>query len=487
MRAVAQRSIAGLFFCVTLGGLPFFALAIEPPPQEVGHGQQPIELRLLEETPGGADGFRSVTVGFESRALPSRPEIYVHMEQVKMEPWDKSWAPYVRALEVRAEKKARKTECCLVLDIAGMLDGHQELPYRMKLQFHSDPYRIRIRGEMLEFPPDKKLTGYYPCLGCKRFSIENDPPFEMARKSFLFFGDGGFKWASDAPRRRAEYHLAEGERPNDEGPWIQLFPVSGSSAARESALQAPLVAWIAGDGSHLVAMASRNASHAGIRWGPCLHSDPLVLADGKSFETFVYILPLDLKLLLSTFGQDFPEEAARLSVSKDALWPFRSGILLDDFESSFEGEILKSWRVEGSIGKWAGLEDWLWVGKNSGEGHPEGVTEGKSAASWEIPSGKGGARLARKIALPAGTAGISHITLDAMHRGDLQNDMNLRLIVSEDGGATAQQSFRLQPRSNRRLVVTMPQPVTEAALTVALEVEKVEHLQRLVLDNLRCF
>jgi hypothetical protein len=343
---------------------------------------------------------------------------------------------------------------------------------------------------MLEL--DYPLIAFTPCLYSLEFSRENHPPFEMARKSFMYFEGKGFTWLSDAERTRSEWHR---DPPVDDGgPWIQLYTTRAFSdvpaIARRTTLKeiasVPLAGWVANDDAYLVAVADKKAFQGGIRWGPCLHADSAVgsQADDRSFEMIVYAIPADLELLRQMVGEDFPQlDGCAMSVAEDALWPRTSGWLLNDFED----DDLLTWRAtEGVLSPYKSERVWI-NGNLERVTYAEGYTEGKGAALWEIPAGAGAVVLSGSVESPArpGAQGLTHVAIDVLNRG--AGEASVKVTVDCDGRQVAHQEFRLHFWANRRLLLPLQSDAEGAVLDVALTVEKTDEPARLVLDNLRGF
>lgn len=429
-----------------------------------------------------------------------RPEFTFNMEQVLVGSWERLTGPYcvVERLEVAGRAEAPE------LTLRGTLDGSALEPglkgsYALRLSFRAEPYRVHVHGEMLEWGLSAPLIGYTPCLGSLEFSHENHPPFEMARKAFMFFEGKGFTWLSDAERTRSETHR---DPPIDEGgPWIQLFtprefagtPLIARRTTLKEVASVPLAGWVANDDAYLVAVASPRAFQAGTRWGPCLHSD--IVCDPargeRSFDQFIYATPVDLELLRRLFLEDFPTyDAASLALAPDALWPYNRGVLLD----SFEGQELQAWRV--SAGTWGAYRsERVWINGNAERvTYAEGFTQGRGtaqwlaggAALWELPAGEQVAGLCGEVSLPAcPEAHLTHLGLDAMARGG--GDTELVVSAEDRAGPLAEGRYRLHPLCNRRLLLALPRQVAGESVHLMLSAGARAEPTRLVFDNLRGF
>lgn len=437
-----------------------------------------IELLLM-----GNEESQTCSVKMTSRMFASKPELVFNMEQVSVSPREGRGAcPYCTVKKI--EEKGTKNYLELVLH--GYLDNRDELPYKMKLKFSSEPYRVRVEGEMTEFPSDVKITAFNTCFQSRLFSAENHLPFEMARKSFAFFEDKGFSWISDAERGRSEYHKGS----DDGGPWIQLFrttkfaqtPLSWSTS--KSLAASPLVGWVANDNSFMMALASRNAYHVGIRWGPCLHSDIAAETgtggENPRFRSSVYIIPADMSILLKMYKEDFGAESSLTTITEDALWPYTPGVLLD----SFEGKDLDYWSVSrGTLTPYESQGIWI-NGNLEKVPSPEGVTEGKGSALWEIPARNGEAVLSRIIKLGRSQP-FTHIALDAVNRSECEAEIDV--LVEADHKPLTQKTFLLRFWANRRLLVPIPAINRPKNFGLSLKIKEGEKPLRIVLDNLRGF
>jgi hypothetical protein len=128
-------------------------------------------------------------------------------------------------------KKADKTisKNGLELVLHGNFDNVVELPYVLRLRFIAEPYCVKCEAEMLSLPAGVELMAYCPDVQYEAFGAQNNPPFEMARQSFIFREGKGFSWISDAQRREAETQT-------EEGPWIQCFRTTKFAQDRVDAL-----------------------------------------------------------------------------------------------------------------------------------------------------------------------------------------------------------------------------------------------------------
>ncbi|MBS7614225.1 hypothetical protein KEJ18_00560 [Candidatus Bathyarchaeota archaeon] len=417
-----------------------------------------------------------------SNLFPSRPELDFNMEQVGIKLWDgRHLLPYCNVTSI----KKKRSENTLELVLRGNLNNLDGLPYLLKLKFTSEHLRVKIEGEMLELPSNVKLTAFNTCFMSHQFSDENHPPFEMARKSFAFFEGKGFSWISDAERGRSEYHQGS----DDGGPWIQLFRTakhadSSLSWSSSNDLALPLVGWVAGSSAYMILVASENAYHVGIRWGPCLHSDVASETDtGKAnprFKSVVYIIPVDMKLLLKMYKEDFNAESQWMSISEDALWPYTPGILLGNFED----EDLKTWHVnEGTLKPYKSEGTWI-NGNLEKIAYPEGITEGKGSAIWEVPVGKKEATLSRFIKFN-GDCPISHLTFDAINRG--KGDVEIDVSIEVERRVVARKSFTLRYWANQRFLLHIPEKAKIDGLNLILKIRNQEEPAKIVLDNLKGF
>jgi len=172
---------------------------------------------------------------------------------------------------------------------------------------------------------------------------------------------------------------------------------------------------------------------------------------------------------------------------------------------NFEGEDLSSWRVAG--GKLTGYTSdatlttrsnepmrhdarkRVWVniiertdGKHERFIRPEGVTEGKGSALWEVPPGTGEATLSRelKFAEP-----LSHVAVDAISRG--RRDVEIQVIADTGRATREKRKFLLRASSNRRLLLPLREKAGRVNLSIVLHNKEQSDPARIVLDNLRGF
>jgi hypothetical protein len=413
----------------------------------------------------------------------SKPELTFNMEQVSISSLEGRRAIHYCTVRKTEKKKSRNN---LELVLHGNLDNSDELSYQLKLKFSAESYRVKVEGEMLEFPSDKKLTAFNTCFLSRLFSDENHPPFEMARKSFAFFDDEGFGWVSDAERGRSECHAGS----DDGGPWIQLFKTRKfaqtalSWSTSKSVAASSLVGWVANDNSYMITLASENAYHVGIRWGPCLHSDVASGTDTRGenphFRSVVYIIPVDMSILMKMYKEDFSAESSWTTISEDALWPYMPGVLL----GSFEGKDLSSWSASrGTLTPYKSRGIWM-NGNLEKIAYPEGVTEGTESALWEIPAGKGEAVLSKSIKLD-GSRPFTHIALDAINRSECEAEIDV--MVELDHRPIIQKTFLLRYWVNRRLLVPIQEKTKPENLGLSLKIRQKEEPLSIVLDNFRGF
>jgi hypothetical protein len=446
---------------------------------------KPIELSVARFYPG-----RTASVLLAPQNFAQKPEFTFNMEQVLVGSWDKYTGPYCSASSIDVKGRDSGLTAVLRGDLdLGALEPGRQIPYALRLAFDAEPFRVRIRGEMLDL--DASLLGFTPCLYSLAFSRENHPPFEMARKSFMYFRDKGFTWLSDAERTRSEWHR---DPPVDDGgPWIQLFvteafanvpAIRDRMTLKETAV-APVAGWVANDDAYLVAIASKNAFQAGIRWGPCLHSDIACVESDQDriFETIVYILPVDLAMLHEMLKADWSLPPDALQVSEKAMWPRTIGRLLN----GFEGDDIEAWSVSGGT-LVPYKSERLWINGNLERvTYAEGYTEGKGAALWQIPPG--GEETVLKGPLDASSdrdTSITHVAVDVMNRS--MHDVQLSFIADLEAQRTsAQELYRLHPWANRRLLLPLPDGVMDLSGTVMVTVAASDQETRLVLDNLRFF
>ena len=408
------------------------------------------------------------------------------------------------------------------LILRGRLDSVDELPFVLRLRLTAEAYRVKVKAEMLKLPQGVNLLALCPDLQCDQFAAQNHPPFEMARQSFVFLEGKGVSWISDAQRWASEIH-------DEEGPWIQCFRTKQFAQDRidvllraykedftrlygrslrdtEDVAASPLVGWVARDNAYMVAIAGKNAYEVGTRWVPCLHSNMAaeVGTGGLTlpFETRIYILPVAMEMLQKMYGEDFAGgQSSRLLVPEDALWPYTPGIPL----GSFEGDDLASWRVAGGRLTAYGNDDVaigrsnqpmkqdarrrVWItdhapvnGRRERATYPEGVTEGKGSALWEVPSREGKATLSRPLRL---SEPITHVAVDAINRG--KSDVEIEVMIEENRTMKGNKVFLLRPSSNRRFLVPLREKVGGEKVILFLKVNDHRELARIVLDNLRGF
>jgi hypothetical protein len=443
--------------------------------RKTGH---PIELLLMEHKEN-----QTCSVKMMSRMFPSNPELVFNMEQISLSSLEgRGVCPYCNVEKI----EEMKSENSLELMLYGNLDGLDDLPYLLKLKFSAEPYRVKIDGEMLESSTEGKITAFNTCFMSHLFSDENHPPFEMARKSFAFFEGRGFSWTSDVERGQSEYHRGS----DDGGPWIQLFKTrkfaqTGLSwSTSKEIVSLPLVGWVANDNSYMMTLASKNAYHVGIRWGPCLHSDVAAETDTRGnypyFKSVVYIIPVNMDILMKMYKEDFDIENSWMHVSEDALWPYTPGILL----GSFEGEDLNSCSVsQGTLTSYK--SEGIWINSNLEKvAYPEGITEGKGSALWEIPAGKGEVILSRTLKLE-GIHPITHISLDAVNRG--KGEIEINVTVEADHQIITKKPFLLHYWANQRLLIPIPAMTKPENLNLSLRIRDREKPVRIVLDNIKGF
>jgi hypothetical protein len=437
-----------------------------------------IELLLMEHKEN-----QTCSVKMMSRMFPSNPELTFNMEQVSINSLEGRGAGHYCIVRKIEEKKSENS---LELMLHGNLDRLDELPYLLMLKFSAESYRVKVEGEMLELPSGVKLTTFNTCFSSHLFSDENHPPFEMARKSFAFFEGRGFGWISDAERGRSEYHIGS----DDGGPWIQLFKTRKfaqtalSWSTSKSVAVSPLVGWVANDNSYMITLASENAYHIGIRWGPCLHSDVATETDTRGnyphFRSEVYIIPVNMNILMKMYKEDFDAESSWMPISEDALWPYSPGILLGNFED----KDLSSWSVNrGILTSYKSRGKWI-NGNLEKVAYPEGVTEGIGSAVWKIPAGEGEAVLSRHFKLEESHP-ITHIALDAINRS--KREVEIDVTVEVDHKSVTQKTFLLHYWANRRLIVPIPAKTKPENLNLSLKIKEKEEPLRIVLDNIRGF
>lgn len=448
---------------------------------------KPVEMSVSRFYPG-----RTLAVLLVPQMFTRKPELIFNMEQVLIGSWEKRSMPYCTVDRLEASGTAESLQLTLhgQLD-AGALEVGLRAPYVLQLSFTAEPYRVRIHGEMVKL--DVPLTAYGPCLGSLEFSRENLPAFEMARKSFMYFEGKGFTWLSDAERSRCEWHR---EPPVDDGgPWIQLFttrqfidePSVVRWTTRKETAASPLVGWVANDDAYLVAVAGRNAYQAGIRWGPCLHSNMACdlgpAGHDSTFDQVIYTTPVDLDLLLEMVQEDFPDvDSSKSTMAGESLWPYNRGVLLN----SFEGADRELWHVsDGMLGSYRSEK--LWINGNMERvTFPEGVTEGNGSTLWELPAGSSQAELRGSCRLDAQMGSrITHLALDAFNRGTGEIDVVLMVEASQQ--VVARQHYHLREWSNQRLLLPLPQGVRDDEIQVSLKIGERPEAVKLVVDNLRVF
>jgi hypothetical protein len=426
---------------------------------------------------------QTCSVKMMSRMFPSKPELVFNMEQVSISSLeDRGAHPYCKVKKI----EEKKSENSLELMLQGNLDRLEELPYLLRLKFLAESFRVKVEGEMLELPPGIKLTAFNTCFSSHLFSDENHPPFEMARKSFAFFEDIGFSWISDAERGQSEYHTGS----DDGGPWIQLFKTRKfaqtalSWSTSKSMAVSHLVGWVANNNSYMITLASENAYHIGIRWGPCLHSDVATETNTRGnyphFKSEVYIIPANMNILMKMYKEDFDAESSWKPISENALWPYTPGVLL----GSFEGKDLNSWNVDGGI-LTSYKSQGIWINSNHEKiAYPEGVTEGIGSALWKIPAGKEEAVLSRPLKLEESHP-ITHIALDAINRS--KRDVEINVTIEADHKPITQKTFLLHYWANQRLLVPIPIKTKPKNFNLSLKIKQKEEPIMIILDNLRGF
>jgi len=422
------------------------------------------------------------TLVFTSGVFKDIPKLTLNIENVRTGTYQKGISYYC----VTEKFVTRESDGVLNIDIEGLLCLEPKLlpgpniPYTLKMRVVPEPYRVSIESE-LAIDSAEPLFSYEPCLQSSAFSTENHPAFEMARKSFGFFKDKGFRWLSDVERFRAEYQ----DEPYKEGPWIQRFTTEDFTCQGESALLAP-VGWVSDDNSHIIATASDNPYELGIRWGPCLHSNiaaPSPDAKSLSAKTVVYILPADLQMLTRMFQEDFPYASDNVLTSQPAIWATDKGVLLDSLEDADLG----SWVAAGStLGPYRSNGNWT-----NGNLHmvlyPEGVTDGKGSALWDIPAGQGDAAVIKSLApYLADHPDLSHIAFDVMDRGA---DVTIEAFVRYGDTVGFREQLRLHPMSTRRVVLPINGGGSKVAgeATFGLRVAPADKPAQIIIDNLRGF
>ena len=440
---------------------------------------------------------KSASVYFQSLNFDAKPKLVLHMEGVRVKPWR---LPYL----VGESAEVKTSENYLELIARGKLDGKQDLPYALKMTYKSEPYRVKIRGEITELTDKVELAMIGPCFQGEPLFDKEELPFEIAHRSFVFHRNSGFGWFSDGQRRRAEC-----QQNGEEGPWINLYPTAKPSKLAKifscifpcltrdsrSLAVAPLVGWVSDDEKYIVAFAGKNASEVGLRWNPCLHSNPCLLADGKSFEMVIYILPADRDLLMRLYLEDFPEDAGEIRFPANALWPFTRGTLL----GGFEGDDIKNWSASNaslataslsaaSLSAYTSNSSRPWVFRYKSPQKPEGITEGTGSAAWEVPAGAGEAILSRTVKIESPhQAGITHIGLDVMSRSEDQQPTEINLSVAKGEKSLGENTFIMNYWTNRRLLIPLSEEVRNGELTITLKLKRRDFPQRFALDNLRIF
>jgi len=452
----------------------------------------PIELSPAWPRPGSTASVLLKPQGIGPECTPSTWQHAVtpiqftfNLEQVLLGTWEGVVQPYCNVNHLEASGSGQE----LTLRLQGLLaldrlaPGHSE-PYTLELHCQADASRVRLRGSLSPLPVP--LLGWGPCLYSLEFSRENHPPFEMARKSFLFLQGAGFTWLADAERSRNEWHSTP---PVDQGgPWIQLYTtapfaghpqVVGMNGGKKAIASAPVVGWVADHGAYLIALAARNAFQAGIRWGPCLHSNPA----GEELDMVIYVIPADLGLLRRMVLEDFPELSTRdLVMPQRALWPLNRGLTLN----RCEGDDLARWQAGDST--WgAYTSDWLWINGNAERvTSAEGVTEGQGAGLWQVPAGSRGT-LALDLPVPVLPAAtwLSHVGLDVSNRGE--GEAQVKIGLADGVGPLAREVYALHPHANQRLLLALDRALHGDSLRLTLSSENPRNAVLLVVDNLRGF
>ena len=428
-------------------------------------------------------GFCSVIM--TAPGLPGTPEIIFNMESVFT---DQSFPVFCRVRSVEAEKSGDE----LVLLVHGYWERRKggidypppgtELPYVLRLAFKAETDRVSIQGRFLNRPPGITVRSFGPCFQCRRCSTENDPPFEMARQSFVFLEGKGLTWISDADRTRSESHADD----DDGGAWSQHFAVYGADTEwlkkpdrfSKDVKALPFVGWVPRDCSHLIGVSGNRAYDTATRWYPCLHNDMLA-DDSGGFHADVYMMPMDIELLLARLRNAMPHFGQDLFVPDDALWPLRAGSPVD----SMEADSINEWEVTGgSLSEYRSEAKWI-NGNCEHRVYPEGVTEGEGSMLWEVPEGGEPAAVKKTFEL-LNAVSASHMAIDAMNRSDGETEIRLEVRMGEVKTA---RSYPLRYWANRRLLMPLPGVQKARSMDVALTVEKREQPVRLVLDNLRLF
>jgi hypothetical protein len=121
-------------------------------------------------------------------------------------------------------------------------------------------------------------------------------------------------------------------------------------------------------------------------------------------------------------------------------------------------------------------------GKHERFTYPEGVTEGKGSALWEVPPGAGEATLSRALKL---SQPITHISVDAINRG--QGDVEIEVLIDAGQARKGSKAFLLHPSSNRRLLVPLPEKIALVNAVLVVKIKDHRDPARIVLDNLRVF
>jgi hypothetical protein len=519
-----------------LEGLPrsgsMMTYAFQTPQGTAGRKPDPISLSWF------TTDFGTCSVRMQSQAFPNKPEVVVNIEgcivgvlsgafppaSVSRGDTNRVTNPFGVSVPFCIVKKVdeKRSKDNLELTLHGNFDKVPELPFVLKLRFVAEPYWVKCTAEILSLPPGVNLMAYCPDIQCEDFGAQNDPPFDMARQCFIFRKDKGFCWISDTERREAETQA-------EEGPWIQCFRTERFAQDRIDALlraykedfgqlygrpfretedvaACPLVGWVAKSDNYIIAVAGKNAYEVGTRWGPCLHSNMAAEVNSAGaylpLESRIYILPPDRHMLLSIYRDHFEDRLnAGLFFPRGTLWPYTEGTLL----GSFEGEDLASWRAEGGkLTPYASdailttrsnepmrhdSRKRLWVniiertdGRHERSIHPEGVTEGKGSALWEVLPETSEARLSRELKL---TEPLSHLALDAINRS--QGDIEIQVIAESGRTLREEKLFLLRASSNRRLLVPLRTRVGPMNLTLLLKTKEHGAPTRIVLDNLRGF
>ena len=433
-----------------------------------------------------------LVIEMTSSMLPGQPTLVLHMETI----WINQPFPPFSFAEKLEETRVGDI---LKLRVAGRLERKkagvifppegQKLPYVMEFTLTPEPYRVLIEGRMEPLPGGIAVEGFNPCFQNVQFSLDNRPPFEMARQCFTFFKGKGFGWFADADRARSEKHTTD-----EGGPWIQHFRVSGRHMEKqenrysgkfsptEEAL--PLIGWVARNKSSMIAITAPRAVDIATRWFPCLHTDMLTdQSDGISFRATAYMMPANLDLLIDRCKKDMGLNSESLFQPSDALWPYREGVLLDGLEKT------DAWRPQqGQIQRYPSPAVWI-NGNHEKIQTPEGITEGAGSALWEIQSPKDTPTLSCVQALPSEIGRApTHVSMDAMNRGT--DDMTLEVSVEANGRMVSRQ-FDVRKGANRRLLIPITQIASETdplkQLLFKLKVTPGQDTVRLVLDNLRIY